>query len=268
MNNDFISYFLSLLHEEGNKYLQILNKTTHATPATQYSTPPSHPPITNITNITPTSKNNRHEHFENKLQNMNTSLITPKSNSKQRKISLQPLTNTPNSNGSFTNDHNGYYKNRRNNNSLFTSPNTYSDNIIMNQPTSPIVTNQSPKHISSSYSSKLASKPTLFDFISTPIKSPKQGNNNILEPLTSLPEASILPSAEQISKKLSLLNKSKNEKQENLVDENNEILKSINQKDLGLSVKTALNAAEMKKLEDVAKVYSDLILSMYNAKFI
>jgi hypothetical protein len=264
LNNDFISYFLSLLHEEGNKYLQILNKTSHSTPTKQ----PQHP-ITNITNITPTNSKQRHEQFENKMQTLNTSLITPKSNSKQRKITPQKLTNTPNSNNvnlSFHNDQNSngnYYRNRRNNSS-FTSPNTYSDNIIMNYPSSPINNfNNSPKPI---ISFKSASRQTLLsDFISTPIKSPKQANSNILEPLRSLPETSILPSIEKIGLKLSLKNNPNVSPQgKTITVENKEILKAKNQAELGQAVKNALNEIEMKKMDNIAKVYSELILSNFN----
>ena len=200
---------------------------------------------------------------------MNTSLVTPKSNSKNRKISLQPLTNTPNNgNLSFNNDHynsNGYYRGNNNrsrtNNSSFTSPNTYSDNIIMNNPSSPITHfNYSPKQVY--YSSKSSSKPTLFDFISTPIKSPKHANCNILEPLKALPETSIMsPSVEKIAMKLSLLNNHDDHPENLFNNENKEIPKALNQIDLGISVKNALNDFEMKKLDVIANIYSQLILS-------
>ena len=86
LNNDFISYFLSLLHEEGNKYLQILNKTSHSTPTKQ----PQHP-ITNITNITPTNSKQRHEQFENKMQTLNTSLIFLRNSQKKMHGGQWPL---------------------------------------------------------------------------------------------------------------------------------------------------------------------------------
>ena len=253
MNNDFISYFLSLLHEEGNKYLQILNKTSHATTTASNSTPTKQHLKTNITPTNSTKQ--RQEQLENKMHT-NTPLFTPKSNSKQRRITPQKLTNTPNNmNSSFNNND----RNRRNNSS-FTSPNTYSGNIIMNYPSSPINSiNNSPKHLLSSKPTNRT--PTLADFFSTPIKSPKQANSNILESLKPLQETSeLLPSIEKISLKLSLLKNSSEASQDT---ENKEVLRVKNQAELGLAVKNALNDNEMKKMDNIAKVYSELILSNY-----
>ena len=68
--------------------------------------------------------------------------------------------------------------------------------------------NNSPKILSNnSYSAKTASKPTLFDFISTPIKSPKNQSNNIIEPtLQALPEGIVSPNVDKISMKFNMLN--------------------------------------------------------------
>ncbi len=166
-----MSYFLSLVHDEGNKYLPIKqsNSEESATNNQIQGTYASK------------SKANAENLFNSSYSNSNTPHIMP---APTRKISLQPLSqNTPRTSQnnspvdlypSHNHSRNNNYNNnlnshRRNHNFSFPSNNSTPSMI------SPRNNGFPPPAPSSSYANRLVGKPaTLFDYIVTPIKSPGQ----------------------------------------------------------------------------------------------
>jgi hypothetical protein len=178
-------------------------------------------------------------------QNLNPNITTPKSNYKQhRKITLQPLTNSPNikvNSNELISPTNNLRGNRRSNINFSPINNA---NIVPNPLTSQFNPfSHSPNFISPRHGNcprPIIKPPTLFDFISTPIKkSPKK-----------------LETTEQMS--IDVANVAQ-------INADKHLFKP-NVKDLGLIVEKALDADEMYKLKVVAKFYAELILSKLKLK--
>lgn len=213
---DFLSYFTSLLHDEGNKYITIANNKTNLQQQDQLNAI--------------IEENVKINQIEKRFTDINITDDTPlKSGHKQKKkISLQPLNNSPiHGNTSLTNIDT---PNQRR--SFSSTPNH---------------NNASPRQC---YSSKISSKPTLFDFISPPIKSPNQMKTIKMiktRPVfksdeTKLNQEKITPSIDG-----------------DLIKSKSESLKT--EENLGIIVRNSLSKANIKKLKNLSKLYTDMILS-------
>ena len=190
----FVSYFLTLLHEEGNRFLPTSKPATATSHnATSHQTN-KHTHNTATNNNTPRTGGvggnfNRFNNTENVFNSPCSTAQTPKSACMAtRKISLKPL-NTPRSGGGgggvnnssphdlFNQSGGGGGSGNRNNNN--NNNNNYNRRSIQNFSPSPTCvsfpsrSNNNYNNNNNSSNSKLASKPTLFDYLATtPIKSP------------------------------------------------------------------------------------------------
>jgi hypothetical protein len=176
VNSNFVSYFLLLVHDEGNKYLPIKQNSAEE-PATNNQMQGT---------FASKGKANAENLFNASYSNSNTPQIMP---APTRKISLQPLNqNTPRTsqnnspidlypshnhsrNNNYNNNNNNHNNNNHKRNSNYSFPSNNSTPSLI----SPRNNGFPPPAPSSSYSSRLVGKPaTLFDYIVTPIKSPGQ----------------------------------------------------------------------------------------------
>jgi hypothetical protein len=295
VSNNFVSYFLNLLHEEGNKFLPIrTNNSNLATSSINQANPEdktnSHK-LNNNSSSDLTQLNNKFNNrfnAENIFNSPNSSGTTPKSNSTSRKISLKPLNtsrsgggggyaygNNNNSPVELTNSFNSSNRSYTNNN------NNYKKNLSLSAHTSPSTNVYSPKYNVSSYSNKVQSKPTLFDYLATPIKSPNYKPSD-----TPILISDFKSRFQQHSQQLAQMHQQQHKSSQSSLNSQNldqdvsmaveneppnvnntKIMNEIEYKkvysDLGVSLKEKLDDLDMVKLSILAKFYSQLILSIY-----
>ncbi|RNA23371.1 hypothetical protein BpHYR1_015655 [Brachionus plicatilis] len=279
INNNFVSYFLTLIHEEGNRYLPLKNLVNSNPIINQksaignFSTPP------NSKIISLNQSSNSENIFDSTLSNVN----TPHSNFKNRKITLQPLPSNSSRSSAANSpvDQNSSYMKPNN----FKRHNTFAGSSS----SSPIPGMLSPRNSSNNtppYLSKLNNKATLFDFITTPNKSPshqKSSNSQSLindfknrfvqhqnklqsqqtngkvqktpqSPLVIQPN---IDSPFLENDQFPEIN-SKNSTQSNQT--NQEDQKKVDYSKLGESVKNSLKSNELLKISTLSNFYCELIL--------
>lgn len=250
INNNFVSYFLTLIHEEGNKYLPVRNSqpSTNQTQSTDETSSPTPTSSTNIINF------NKSQNIENIFNSSLSNTNTPQSNFKNKKIYLQPLPSNSSRNSAscspveFANA------------SFSSKTNNRNGGYSQSGQSSPRPGIFSPKN--SQFSSKASnSKPTLFDFISTPNKSPnyhKQSDSqHIINDFKNRfqQHQHNLQQQQQISQM----------PQSPLAQTPVEVVNVGPKKDyskLGESVKETLNANDLLKLSLLSNFYTQLILSL------
>lgn len=274
ISSNFVSYFLTLLHEEGNKYLPVRQNQTNQQAVEEpmaEPTPPPPPPASTKS----FKRFNSENLFNSSMHSQNNTPQGPQASSHKR-INLQSLqsNNSPKSlNSSPIDVFISQNRNKRNNN--FPSPNQSS-------PT----TNFSPK--TASYSSKLTNKPpTIFDYITTPIKSPTYGKGNDTQVIITdfknrfqqhqqqyqsnqqqIPSPNSYAQIIQPNQPQQLTPKQTAQPiQQSIPEEVQIIEKKIDEKkkkqytELGPTVKNSLTKEDMKRLSILSKFYSQLILS-------
>lgn len=171
-----MSYFLTLVHEEANRYLPLKNITNNHPKLNQkvsngnFSTPP------NSKIISLNQSSNTDNIFDSTLSNVN----TPNSNFKNRKIILQPLpSGSPRNSNTNSPVEQNLSSTKANN---FKRYNTFAGSSN-SSPTLGMLSPRPDQNSTPPYISKLNNKATLFDFITTPKKSPshqKQSHSQVL----------------------------------------------------------------------------------------
>lgn len=155
---------MTLVHEEGNRFLPTRNSNSNQPIIEENFTSDD----LNTSSMAKINLNNKSIITENIFNSSLSNANTPQLNFKNRKIILQPLpSNSPK--GSLTNSPVEYF-----NPAYVNKNNKRLSNVSLPSQSSPATGVFSPKTRQNfnSYSSKLASKPTLFDYITTPNKSP------------------------------------------------------------------------------------------------
>ena len=248
INSTFVSYFLTLLHEEGNKFLS--NRTLNQQPIIEETHTSEIP-----------QKNFKKLNSENLFDSSFSASNTPKSTTSHRKISLQPINNSPRSiNNSPIDLFNHLTRNKKGNLSVQSTP----------------TSNYSPKTMS--YSSKLTNRATLFDYIATPVKSPTYVKSTESPAIISDFKNRFQQHQQQLQHNNSSGNNSTPQSQDKSplaakFDQIQEEYVVIDKKDideckkmqflnLGSTIKESLNKDEMDRLSILATFYSQLILSI------
>ncbi|CAF0715052.1 unnamed protein product [Brachionus calyciflorus] len=279
INRNFVSYFLTLIHEEGNKYLPTKNVPANSSNSLSekllsnenFSTP------NNLKIVSLNKSSNMENIFDSTLSNSN----TPQSNFKSKKIVLQPLpSNSPRNSGA--NSPVDYTNSSFSKSNSFKRHNTFAGSSN-SSPVPGIFSPRNQQNNTPTYSSKLNNKATLFDFITTPKQSPVHQKQSDAQNLISDFKNRFMQHQNQMQNQQQLNNKMpKTPQNSQIIEPNvdspflqkddypdlnqvNEIkqIEESSKKDyskLGELVKNNLKANDLLKISILSNFYTQLIL--------